>query len=143
GQEAANALTRAFNGAALIVSDAHLPGLARLWCWKHAELHLDDLPLTGDHACRALEPVVNLARLEIRSGRADHALHILQELLHGLRHGAPVRVHDRILPLDRITRPASARAQVYRWAWGVFLGDRMRALAAQGRWQGGGEDARP
>src|SRR5699024_8671489 len=69
GQEAANALARAFNGAALIVSDAHLPDLARLWCWKHAELHLDDLPLTGDHACRALEPVVNLARLEIRAGR--------------------------------------------------------------------------
>ena len=142
GQEAANALTRAFNGAALIVSDAHLPGLARLWCWKHAELHLDDLPLTGDHACRALEPVVNLARLEIRAGRSDQALHILQELLHGLRHGAPVRVHDRILPLDRITRSENERAKVYRWAWSVYLGDGMRALAAQGRWQQAAEQAR-
>src|SRR5699024_1507685 len=58
------------------------------------------------------------------------------------RHGAPVRVHDRILPLDRITRSESERAKVYRWAWSVYLGDGMRALAAQGRWQQAAEQAR-
>ncbi|WP_193374002.1 hypothetical protein [Nocardiopsis salina] len=142
GQEAANGLARAFNGAALIASDAHMPDLARTWCWEHAEHHLGDLPLSRDRACRALEPVVNLARLEIRAGRPDHALDILERLLRGLREGTPVRVHDRVLPLDRITRTESERVEVYRWAWAVYLGDGMRALATQGRWQDAAEQAR-
>ena len=142
GQEAANGLARAFNGAALIASDAHMPDLARIWCWEHTESYLSDLPLTSDRACRALEPVVNLARLEIRAGRPDHALDILEGLLRGLRDGTPVRVDDRMLPLDRITRTESERAEVYRWAWSVYLGDGMRALAAQGRWQEAAEQAR-
>ena len=142
GQEAANGLARAFNGAALIASDAHMPDLARLWCWEHTELYLGDLPLTSGRACRALEPVVNLARLEIRAGQPGHALRILEGLLHGLRDGTPVRVHDRMLPLDRITRTENERAEVYQWAWSVYLGDGMRALAAQGRWQDAAEQAR-
>ena len=142
GQEAANGLARAFNGAALIASDAHMPDLARTWCWEHAEHYLGDLPLTSGRACRALEPVVNLARLEIRAGQPAQALHILEGLLHGLRDGTPVRVDDRMLPLDRITRSESERAEVYRWAWSVYLGDGMRALATQGRWQDAAEQAR-
>lgn len=139
--EAEVALARAFNGAALIASDAHLPDLARAWCWQHAELYLDDLPLTSDRAIRALEPVVNLARLDIRAGRPGEALEILDRLLQGLREGTAVRVQDRVLPLDRIARTMNERVEVHRWAWSVYLGDGMRALAAQGRWQDATERA--
>ncbi|WP_017578567.1 hypothetical protein [Nocardiopsis kunsanensis] len=47
---------------------------------------------------------------------------------------------------DRTTPASPGRGanapEVYRWAWSVYLGDGMRALAAQGRWQDAAEQAR-
>ncbi|MBV9026933.1 MAG: hypothetical protein JO362_24775, partial [Streptomycetaceae bacterium] len=39
--------------------------------YQHAAAYLHACPLPGVSAIRALEPVVNLARLQIRAGRAD------------------------------------------------------------------------
>src|SRR5699024_12751278 len=75
-------------------------------------------------------------------GRAAQAHPRRQDLLDVRRHGAPVRVHAGVLHLDRSTRSENGRAKVYRWAWSVYLGDGMRALAAPGRWQQAAEQAR-
>ncbi|MEU3308431.1 hypothetical protein [Nocardiopsis sp. NPDC006832] len=37
GQEALDAASRVYNGAALIASDTGQQELARTWCWEHAE----------------------------------------------------------------------------------------------------------
>lgn len=88
-----------------------------------------------------MEPVINLARLDLRAGRPGEALGLLDGLLHGLREGTPIHLHQRILHLDQITQSAGERAEAYRWAWTVYLGDGMRALAAQGQWQKAAEQA--
>lgn len=59
-----------YNQAALIASDLGLPGLARQMCHQHAAAYLDACPLPGMSAIRGLEPVVNLARLQIRAATA-------------------------------------------------------------------------
>lgn len=59
-----------FNQAALLASDLDLPDLARQWCHQHAAAYLQHTPLTGMDAIRALEPIVNLARLHIRASTA-------------------------------------------------------------------------
>lgn len=60
-----------YNQAALIASDLGLPDLARELCHQQAAAYLHSCPLPGMSAIRGLEPVVNLARLQIRAGRAD------------------------------------------------------------------------
>jgi hypothetical protein len=56
----------AFNQAALLASDLGLPELARQWCHQ-ATAYLNQYPLSGMDAIRGLEPLVNLARLDIRA----------------------------------------------------------------------------
>ena len=56
-----------YNQAALIASDLGLPDLAREMFHQHAA-YLHACPLSGMSAIRGLEPVVNLARLQIRVG---------------------------------------------------------------------------
>lgn len=53
----------AFNQSALVASDVGLPEWARALCHQHADAYLQACPLPGMAAIRALEPVVNLARL--------------------------------------------------------------------------------
>ncbi|EKX61085.1 hypothetical protein STRIP9103_03985 [Streptomyces ipomoeae 91-03] len=76
-----------YNQAALIASDLGLPDLAREMCHQHAAAYLHACPLPGMSAIRGLEPVVNLARLQIRAGHADE----------GRRggHSRPVRGRQR------------------------------------------------
>ena len=47
-------------------SDLGLPELARQWCHQ-ATAYLNQYPLSGMDAIRGLEPLVNLARLDIRA----------------------------------------------------------------------------
>jgi hypothetical protein len=61
----------AYNQAALIASDLGLPDLAREMCHQHAAAYLHACPLSGMSAIRGLEPVVNLARLQIRASHTD------------------------------------------------------------------------
>ena len=56
------------NNAALIASDCGLPELARRRCHRHATSYLRARPLSAQVARLALEPVINLARLDIREG---------------------------------------------------------------------------
>ncbi|MGW4982617.1 hypothetical protein ACWERA_41695, partial [Streptomyces mirabilis] len=60
-----------YNQAALIASDVGALGLARKMCHQHAAAYLHATPLPGTTAIRALEPLVNLARLQFRAGQHD------------------------------------------------------------------------
>ncbi|WP_223839232.1 hypothetical protein [Nocardiopsis deserti] len=142
GEEALAAAAQVYNGAALLASDVGLPDLARDWCWEHAHAYLTHLPLNTAMAQRALEPVVNLARLRIRAGNGTAAFAMLTALREGLRAAKATVVDGHELPLDRIISSDEDRAELHRWLWTVCLGDGMRALATEGRWQEAAEQAR-
>lgn len=142
GEEALAAAAQVYNGAALLASDVGLPDLARDWCWEHAHAYLTHLPLNAAMAQRALEPVVNLARLRIRAGHGTEAFAMLTALHEGVRTATPIVIDGYELPLDRLTVSDEDRGELHRWLWTVYLGDGMRALAAEGKWQEAAKQAR-
>jgi hypothetical protein len=135
GEEALAAAAQVYNGAALLASDLGLPDLARDWCWEHTHAYLTHLPLNATMAQRALEPVVNLARLRIRAGNGTEAFAMLTALHKGVRTATPTVIDGYELPLDQLTVFDRDRAELHRWLWTVCLGDGIRALATEGRWQ--------
>ncbi|MCK9871329.1 hypothetical protein MRI28_17080 [Nocardiopsis dassonvillei] len=123
------------NQAALLASDVGLPELARTWCHAHAHARFAALPGTGKEAIAALEPVVNLARLRIREGDGNGALHLLETVFSGVQYRADTEVdQDLTVPCSRLTATDEDYEQVLRWTWVVLLADGTRAMTTAGRW---------
>ncbi|GAA2667598.1 hypothetical protein GCM10010400_30430 [Streptomyces aculeolatus] len=122
-----------YNQAALVASDLGLPDLAREMCHQHAAAYLHACPLPAMSAIRALEPAVNLARLQVRAGRGDEGRRRLLALFEAVGTGTPVRFEDISIPAD-LTATAEDRKEVHAWLWRVLLADGTRTLTTQGRW---------
>ncbi|WP_200303948.1 hypothetical protein [Streptomyces adelaidensis] len=122
-----------YNQAALIASDLDLPDLARELCHQHADAYLHACPLPGMSAIRGLEPVVNLARLRIRAGRADEGRQRLLDLYEAVEAGAAARFDGVAVPAD-LTATDEDRHEVRAWLWRVLLADGTRTLTTRGRW---------
>ncbi|MFB7270639.1 hypothetical protein [Streptomyces sp. NPDC056244] len=122
-----------YNQAALIASDLNLPELARHMCHRHAAAYLHACPLPGMTAIRALEPVVNLARLQIRAGHPDDGRRHLLALYDAISTGSAADFEGITIPAD-ITANAEDRREVRAWLWRVLLADGTRALTTAGRW---------
>ncbi|WP_405824489.1 hypothetical protein OG705_29870 [Streptomyces sp. NBC_00838] len=122
-----------YNQAALIASDIGLPHLARQWCHQHAAAYLHAAPLSGRSAIRALEPVVNLARLQIRAGNTDDGRHRLLTLFNAIRDGTHAEFDGILIPAD-LTTAGTDRREVRAWLWRVILADGTRTLTTAGRW---------
>ncbi|MER7045559.1 hypothetical protein ABT391_11810 [Streptomyces jumonjinensis] len=122
-----------YNQAALIASDLGLPDLARELCHQHAAAYLHACPLPGMSAIRGLEPVVNLARLQIRTGRADEGRQRLLDLYGTVEAGAHARFDGVEIPAD-LTATEADRQEVRAWLWRVLLADGTRTLTTAGRW---------
>ncbi|MCY1654307.1 MULTISPECIES: hypothetical protein [unclassified Streptomyces] len=122
-----------YNQAALIASDLGLPDLARKMCHQHAAAYLHATPLPGMTAIRALEPVVNLARLQIRAGAADDGRHRLLHLFDAVTKGTSAQFEGVHVPAD-LTLTDSDRHEVRTWLWKVVLADGTRTLTTAGRW---------
>lgn len=122
-----------YNQAALIASDVGDPATARTMCHQHATAYLHAAPLNAKAAVRALEPVVNLARLQLRAGQADEGRQHLATLFDAITTGRPVQIEEIALPADLVAN-AIDRREVRSWLWGVILADGTRALTAAGRW---------
>ncbi|MFI8952193.1 hypothetical protein ACIGO6_37610 [Streptomyces sp. NPDC053750] len=123
----------ACNQAALVASDVGLPDLARELCRRHAAAYLHACPLPGTSAIRGLEPVVNLARLQIRAGRADEGRQRLLDLYAAVEAGAAAQFEDIAVPSD-LTATDEDRDEVRAWLWRVLLADGTRTLTSTGRW---------
>ncbi len=119
--------------AALIASDLGLPDLAREMCHQHAAAYLHACPLPGMSAIRGLEPVVNLARLHIRAGRADEGRQRLLDLYKAVEAGTAARFEGVNVPAD-LTTTGEDRQEVRAWLWRVLLADGTRTLTTEGRW---------
>ncbi|GAA2284750.1 hypothetical protein GCM10010415_63340 [Streptomyces atrovirens] len=122
-----------YNQAALIASDLGLPDLAREMCHRHAAAYLRSCPLPGMSAIRGLEPVVNLARLRIRAGRADEGRRRLFDLYEAVEAGTAARFDGVTVPAD-LTATDEDHHEVRAWLWRVLLADGTRTLTTTGRW---------
>ncbi|MFC9029177.1 hypothetical protein [Streptomyces arboris] len=122
-----------YNQAALIASDLGLPDLAREMCHQHAAAYLHACPLPGMSAIRGLEPVVNLARLQIRAGHADEGRQRLLNLYRAVETGTAARFEDVAVPAN-LTARDDDRQEVRAWLWRVLLADGTRTLTTEGRW---------
>ncbi|MER7049548.1 hypothetical protein [Streptomyces jumonjinensis] len=122
-----------YNQSALLASDLGLPTLARDLCHRHADAYLRACPLPGQSAIRALEPVVNLARLHIRAGNGDTARQHLLTLYEAVSTNTDAQIGSIAVPA-RLTATTEDRRKVRTWLWTVLLADGARALTAQGRW---------
>ncbi|HZF90236.1 hypothetical protein [Streptomyces sp.] len=122
-----------YNQAALIASDLDLPDLAREMCHQHAAAYLHACPLPGMSAIRGLEPIVNLARLQIRAGHADEGRQRLLNLYKAVEAGAAARFERVTVPAS-LTATGEDRQEVRAWLWRVLLADGTRTLTTEGRW---------
>jgi len=122
-----------YNQAALIASDLGLPDRAREMCHQHAAAYLHACPLPGMSAIRGLEPVVNLARLQIRAGRANEGRQRLLDLYKAVEAGTAARFEGVNVPAD-LTATGEDRQEVRAWLWRVLLADGTRTLTTEGRW---------
>ncbi|MER5737355.1 hypothetical protein ABT117_16975 [Streptomyces sp. NPDC002262] len=130
----ASVASTVYNQAALLASDLGQPDHARELCEQHATMYLSAAPLPAGSAIRALEPVVNLARLQIRAGAPEDALDRLRRLLHAVSDGIETEFDAVRVPAD-LTHTAADRTEVRDWLWRVLLADGSRALATAGRWE--------
>ncbi|MGW1729181.1 hypothetical protein ACWCQK_40895 [Streptomyces sp. NPDC002306] len=122
-----------YNQAALIASDVGAADTARAICHQHAAAYLHATPLTARAAIHALEPVINLARLQLRAGHADNGCQYLRALFDAVTTGSAVHVEDVTVPADLVEN-ADDRQEIRAWLWTVILADGTRALTTAGRW---------
>ncbi|UED85832.1 hypothetical protein [Streptomyces profundus] len=122
-----------YNQAALVASDLGLPDVAREMCHQHAAAYLHACPLPGMSAIRGLEPVVNLARLQIRAGRADEGHRRLLALYAAVEAGRAASFEGIAVPAD-LAATDEERQEVRAWLWRVLLADGTRSLTTEGRW---------
>ncbi|MFD0262416.1 hypothetical protein ACFVH7_29615 [Kitasatospora indigofera] len=122
-----------FNQAALLASDLDLPELASQWCHQHAAAYLQHTPLAGMDAIRALEPIVNLARLHIRAGRTNQGHQLLLTLYDAVTAATTGTFEGIHVPAD-LTATDADRDEVRQWLWRVVIADGTRALTTAGRW---------
>ncbi|MFG3423226.1 hypothetical protein [Micromonospora sp. NPDC048063] len=128
------AAARVYNQAALIASDCGQPDLARQWCHRHARAWLDRGNLDNTLGRKALEPLVNLARLHIRAGDHDDGLTLLTNLYQAITHRTDTTIDSIPLPAAALTPTQEIHRDLSRWLWGVHLADGTRALTSAGRW---------
>lgn len=122
------------NKAALVASDCGARDLARSLCWRHFNVYLPAWPLDAQHARRALEPLVNLARLAIRAGDAFAGYQLLEALFHAVGSSGETYIDGRPLTFDTFTRTSDDLRTVRQWLYGVFVAEGIRALISTGRW---------
>lgn len=123
-----------YNQSALLASDLGLPDLARSICHRHANAYLHACPLPAASTIRGLEPLVNLARLQIRAGNPDDGRQRLLDLYEAVSTRDSIVFEDLAVPTD-LTRGDADRQEVRAWLWRVLLADGTRTLTSTGRWR--------
>ncbi|MEQ4717943.1 hypothetical protein [Nonomuraea sp. B19D2] len=125
----------ALNKAALLASDCGMPDLARDLCWQHINIYRQaSHPLTARQARYMLEPVHNLARLQIRADAGEPAMRLLDAMYQAVRNSTDLVIEGHTLPLSGLTGPRDKRHKLREWAWRQYIADGIRTLALAGRW---------
>jgi hypothetical protein len=131
------------NKAALVASDCAMPDLARHLCWQHIDTYRRiQRPLTIIEALYMLEPVLNLARLDIRANHGTTALRLLEAMHQAVTRRRDLTVGDHTLPTATLVGGQHDRRQLREWVWLQLIGEGVRALALADRWADAAEHAR-
>jgi hypothetical protein len=134
-EEGVTRACEAMNKAALIASDTGDADLAAALSWQQYEAFLPAAPLTTMAATFALQPLVNLARLAIRTGDPAGAYMLLESLFSSSDQDEAAQILGRACPVGGLVDSADERADLRRFLWAVLLADGTRAICAAGRWQ--------
>ena len=127
--------THALNKAALVVSDAGLAPFARDLSWQQINIFRDAGPaLSVSEVGYMLAPVLNLARLSIRSGGGNEAVDLLENMLQAVKQRSDLEIEGRTLPIARMLGTREEHRKLYEWAWKACIADGVRALVVQARW---------
>lgn len=89
-----------------------------------------------------LEPVLNLARLQIRADHGTAALQLLEAMHQAITQRCDLTVDDQILPTANLVGEPHDRRQLREWVWLQLIGEGVRALALANRWKDAAEHAR-
>ncbi|WP_331461608.1 hypothetical protein [Streptomyces paludis] len=103
-----------YNQAALLASDVGTLAIARTMCHQHTTAYLHAAPLNATAAIRALEPVVNVGRLQLRARQADDARHRLLILFNAATTANSIQVEGIAIPADLVATAAD-RHDVRTW----------------------------
>jgi hypothetical protein len=93
-----------------------------------------DRSLTVLQARHMLEPVLNLARLQLRASDGDQALRLLQAMFQAVKTSTDLVVDGRTLPLTDLAVTRTELHKLREWVWLHLIGEGVRALALAGRW---------
>lgn len=127
--------THALNKAALVVSDAGLAPFARDLCWQQINIFRYAGPaLTVSEVGYMLAPVLNLARLSIRSRGGSEAVDLLENMLQAIKQRSDLEIDGRTLPIAKMVGTREEHRKLYEWAWKACIADGVRSLVVQGRW---------
>lgn len=119
----------------MIASDCGLPGLAHDLCWLHINVYRAvPRPLAVLEARYMLEPVLNLARLQLRASDGEQALRLLTTMHQAATTNADLEVEGRTLPLADLVGTRQEHHRLREWVWLHLLSDGIRALTLAGRW---------
>ncbi len=131
------------NKAALVASDCGMADLARQLCWQHIDTYRRiQRPLTIIEALYMLEPVLNLARLDIRANHGTTALRLLEAMHQAVTRRCDLTVGNHTLPTANLVGDQHDRWQLREWVWLQLIGEGVRALALADRWSDAAEHAR-
>jgi hypothetical protein len=81
-----------------------------------------------------LEPVINLARLQIRADAGQQALRSLDAIYQAVITNGDLVADGLTLPLANLTGTRQEHHKLREWVWLQYLADGIRALALAGRW---------
>jgi hypothetical protein len=122
------------NKAALLLSDCGLDDLADRLCWQQFDLFHAARPLPLRAAKLALQPVVNLGRLLIRTGHHDRAYDLFQNLFTAVRNQTTTTLDGRPVDFSHFVNQLEHLKDIGQFLWAVLLADGTRALTRAGRW---------
>lgn len=124
----------AHNKAALLLSDCGLDDLAHRLCWQQFDLFHTARPLSLRSAKLALQPVVNLGRLLIRTGHNDRAHEVFQNLFAAVLDQTTTTLDGRAIDFSHFVDQPEHIKEIGQFLWAVLLADGTRALTRAGRW---------
>jgi hypothetical protein len=135
GDDGMHDAAHAMNKSALIASDAGMADLARDLCWQHINAYRDlGRPLTFLECRYMLEPVHNLARLQIRAAQGTPALDVLESLHQAVTRRRDLTVDEQTLPTSNLVGEHHDEQSLRQWVWQQLIADGVRALALANRW---------
>jgi hypothetical protein len=126
------------NRAALILSDIGLHDQARDLCWQQIDIYRQAGTRLGPtDVGRMLAPLLNITRLDLRTGDTATARATLDDVYRATIEREDLVLSGRLLPLAHLPGGTREYLELRRWAWLACITEGLRARALDGDWTDG------